>query len=87
MVSPKLLSTESKIYASGENAISSGLWKVTKKPPFQMNQTVLSKALLIIPKHQDLTASLSSPLQKAYLSGIRDKDHLYISLYLQETEF
>lgn len=48
---------------------------------------VLSKALLIIPKHQDFTASLSSPLQKAYLSGIRDKDHLYISLYLQETEF
>ena len=44
MVSPKLSSTESKIYASGENAISSGLWKVTKKPPYQMNQTGFVKS-------------------------------------------
>lgn len=85
MVSPKLSSAESKIYACGENAISSGLWKVTKKPPYQMNQTGFVKStsnISLIPKHQDFTTSLSSPLQKAYLSGIRDKDHLYISLYL-----
>ena len=50
-----------------------------------MNQTGFVKStsnISLIPKHQDFTTSLSSPLQKAYLSGIRDKDHVYISLYL-----
>lgn len=75
MVSPKFSSPGSKIYGSGENAISNGLWKVTKKPPSKMNQADFIKSnsnFSLVAKNQDLTTPLPSSPLKAHLSGIRE---------------